>query len=110
MSELENKFAEMLDAAGITYQRQWKGIPKRRYAYDFAITVRDIVNPSGRVVLLVEINGGRWMRRGAHNTGPAMSRDSEKALLALREGYAVVSVTDDRMELAVSVIKETYGQ
>ena len=98
-SELESRFAKLLDRNRIKYRVQEKFIDGRRLAWDFAILKR------GRVVLLCEIQGGRWMARGAHNTGAAMSRDSEKACLSLAAGVPTLPITDDRFEDGLKAIK-----
>ncbi len=84
---LNDLFASLLDAEGIAYEREFKAIPNRRYAFDFRI---------GN--LLIEIQGGVWMVKGAHNTGKAIQRDCEKGNLATLQGYDLMHFTTDDVE------------
>lgn len=83
MSELESLFAFQLDACGLTeYVREYVAIPGRRFRFDFAY-----IQPEHR--LLIEINGGTFVR-GGHSTGLGIRRDYEKGNLAVQHGFRVL--------------------
>jgi very-short-patch-repair endonuclease len=68
--------------------RQAKLIPGRKFAFDFAW-------PEHR--LAVEVQGGIWLRKGAHTSGQGVTRDCEKAALALLEGFRTLAVTGEQV-------------
>ena len=70
----EEYFADVLDAAGIEYEREFKFAAKRkrRYRADFRITHTQV---------LVEIEGGAFSR-GRHTRGVGFSEDCTKYNLA----------------------------
>ena len=45
----------------------------------------------------IEIQGGIWMRYGAHNTGSAITRDCEKALAATLLGWTVIHLVESQI-------------
>ena len=85
LMQLNDTFAFQLDAVDIPYEREYKAIPGRRYLFDFYIAPK----------LLIELQGGIWMKHGAHNTGKAIQRDCEKSNLAVLHGYTVLHFTTD---------------
>jgi len=81
-SALEDTFAFQLAAAGLTgYVREYAAIPGRKIRFDFAFV---------EARLLVEINGGTF-NGGAHGRGVGINRDYEKANLAVKNGWKVLS-------------------
>lgn len=48
--------------------------------------------------IAVEIEGGIWRRKGAHNTGLAITRDIEKSNAALLLGWRVLRFTVQMLE------------
>ena len=77
-SELEDLFAQQLDALGLTgYLREYPAVKGRKFRWDFCWK-------SAR--LLVEINGGTFTK-GAHSTGTGIRRDYEKNNLAQLAGW-----------------------
>lgn len=80
---LEDRLALHLRAHGIAYVREFS-LPGRLFRWDFAF-------PDAR--LLVEVHGGIWMKKGAHNTGAALTRDCEKAAFATGHGWRHFAVT-----------------
>ena len=92
MSSLNDLFAFHLDANDIQFEREYQAIKGRKYLFDFRL---------GN--LLIEIQGGIWMRRGAHNTGKAITRDCEKLNLATLAGYDVMHFTTDMVESGEAV-------
>ena len=100
MSALEDSFETLLQQESIPYERQVAGIiPKRRFVADFVITWH------GKRILICEIQGGRFMRRSGHSSPKGLSRDSEKAILHLKEGLPTLPITDDRFPQAIDAIK-----
>lgn len=85
---LEDDFAFQLDAVGIAYQRQYKAIPNRRFAYDFYIPDK----------LLVEIQGGVYQYKPSHTSAGGIRRDCEKMNLAVLEGFKVLHFTSDMVQ------------
>ena len=65
-------------------ERQAKLIPGRKFAFDFAWAEQR---------LAVEVQGGIFLPKGAHTSGPGVTRDCEKAALAMLEGYRTLAVT-----------------
>ena len=83
MSDLEDTFAFQLSTAGISFEQQVKGlIPGRQFVMDFVF---------GHII--VEINGGTWMRKSGHNTSKGIHRDYEKSNLAQLNGYMYLQYT-----------------
>ena len=83
-SPLEDLLAEQLTCEGIEFTREYKFLPDRRFRADFAI-----IQPR----VLVEIQGGRWMEHGGHNTGGGLARDYEKSNLAQLAGWRYLQFT-----------------
>lgn len=72
--------------------------PTRKWRFDFAWP---------DIKLAVEIHGGIWQAKGAHNTGAAIHRDCEKNNAAIRLGWRVLSYTTKHMEhVPVQAIEE----
>lgn len=73
---------------------EFQAIPERAYRFDVAF-------PEQR--LLVEVQGGVWRApsanggRGAHSSGAGITRDCEKASLAVSLGWAVMAVTTEQV-------------
>ena len=84
---LNDFFASELISNDILFEREYRAIPGRKFLFDFRI---------GR--LLIDLQGGIWMKKGAHNTGKAIQRDCEKLNLAVLEGYDVMHFTTDDVE------------
>ena len=80
---LEDALAQQLRAAHIDYWREFT-LPGRKYRWDFAF-------PNHR--LMVEVQGGIWRAKGAHNTGDAITRDCEKSAVAAVYGWRTFGVT-----------------
>ena len=68
---------------------QFRFAPPRRWAFDRAW-------PDLKVA--IEVQGGIWRSKGAHNTGPAIKRDCEKGAEALVLGWLVLHVTPDQVK------------
>lgn len=101
MSHLEDRFAELWNAnhPELDLWMQHKFDEKRKFLLDFA-------DPRTRVG--VEVQGGIWMRHGAHNTGRAIQRDCEKQFLALKQGWVIFWLTEDMIDSEhLSVIANT---
>ena len=97
--QLNDLFAAELDQHGIHYTREYKCIPGRRLAYDFFITVKN----KRPLYLLIELQGGTWMKRSGHNSGQGIQRDCEKLNLATLEGYACMHFTTDDVTEGVAL-------
>lgn len=84
-SHLEDAYLLQVINAGLPCpEREFLAIPDRKFRFDFFF--RD-------VNLLVEIQGGLFMRRGGHTSGVGVSRDCEKANLAELHGFHQFSFT-----------------
>jgi len=101
MSDLEATLAYQLTAVGIPFEREVKAIPGRKFSWDFKVDD-----------LLIEIQGGIWMTKGAHNTGVAIIRDCEKMNLAVLHGYRLLSFTADMVTSgeALAMIEKAIGE
>lgn len=79
---LERQFGLQLRAAGLTsFQPQVVFWPGRQWRLDWG----DPLSLIG-----VEINGGTWLPKGAHNTGAGLARDYEKWTRAALLGWRLV--------------------
>lgn len=87
--ENERLLYEILNDA---YPHQWesehKGIEGRKFRFDCA-------NPDKKIA--IEIEGGIWMSKGAHNTGIAMCKDMEKYNLAVLDGWKILRYTPEML-------------
>lgn len=83
-SEPEEVFAGQLSDAGIEFIREYKFDPTRKYKADFYL-------PKGNII--VEINGGTWMKKGGHSTGRGIQRDYKKSNAAQLLGYVYLQFT-----------------
>lgn len=99
---LEDELALQLRAAGVEYQREVPVWPGRNWRFDFAV-------PSHRIA--IEVQGGIWRAKGAHNTGGAITRDCEKAAHAAILGWRVMPVTGDQVRkgLALQWVQAAMG-
>ena len=87
--ENERLLYEILnDAYPGEWEQEHKGIQERRFRFDCA-------NPEKKIA--VEIEGGIWMPKGAHNTGIAMAKDMEKYNLAVIGGWKVLRYTPETL-------------
>ena len=85
--ELEDRLALHLRAHKVPHTREFT-LPGRAFRWDFAF-------PEAR--LLVEVHGGIWRKKGAHNTGAAITRDAEKSAYAAGLGWRTFSVTGEQI-------------
>lgn len=110
MSKAEDILELHLKADKINYSREIKAIPNRDFRFDFYCDGIEIGKFGGeglveeRKPILVEVQGGAWMKpvlgndgkyhsRGAHGTGKSQERDCEKLSLAAVHGYRTIVVT-----------------
>jgi very-short-patch-repair endonuclease len=73
----------------------------RRYRFDFCHVPSKVA---------IEIQGGIWQPRSAHNSGRGLTRDFEKLNLATSEGWRVFllsgdMITDERLHAIASAIQ-----
>jgi len=106
-SALEEELAQKLKLAKIKFEREYKAIEGRRFKWDF------FIDPPGNLMtkkpaILVEVQGGLWMKKGGHTSGVGVSRDCEKNNLAVLAGYRPLLVTGDHIKSgqALEWIKE----
>jgi len=62
--------------------------PERKWKFDYAWELQKVA---------VEIEGGIWIRKGAHNTGIAIVRDIEKYNQATVRGWRLLRFTPDQL-------------
>lgn len=79
MNQAEALLEVHLKEKNIPFEREAKLVEGRRYRWDFIV---------GKFA--IEIQGGIWMKKGAHNTGTAIQRDCIKGRLAVEAGYVPV--------------------
>jgi len=98
---LENRLALHLRAHKISHTREAR-LPGRLFRWDFAF-------PEHK--LMVEVHGGIWRAKGAHNTGTAIKRDAEKGAYAAGMGWRTFAVTGDQIDngKAIEWIKTALG-
>ncbi len=92
ISDLERALAFQIRAKGLPKpMTEFQAIPGRKYRWDFAWPL------PGWSALLVEVQGGIW-KPGGHSTGKGITRDCEKANLAVLAGWRVLHVTREHIE------------
>lgn len=82
-------------APGVTLEAEAVLFPTHPWAYDFAHRVARVA---------VEVQGGIWMAKGAHNTGTAVLRDTRKARFALLRGWLVFQVCSE--DITIETVSE----
>ena len=89
ISDLERALAFQIRAKGLPKPlTEFQAIPGRKYRFDAAWVPQR---------LLVEVQGGIW-KPGGHSTGKGITRDIEKANLAVLAGWRVLHVTREHIE------------
>lgn len=91
LSELEEMMELQIRAIGLPQpvaQLMFAKSIKRKWLFDFSWP---------EIMFAVEVQGGQWRRKGAHNTGTAMNRDCEKLANAVIMGWTVLQVTGDQV-------------
>lgn len=102
LSEGEAILALMLRVEGITFEREFAAVPGRKYRWDFHISPN----------LLVEVQGGVWnFAKSGHSSGRGITRDAEKASLAVAHGYKQITATTAQVKSgqALEWIKQAMG-
>jgi len=104
-SRWNDHLATRLIQVGIRdFVREYRAIPGRRYVWDFAFPEQK---------LLVEVQGGVWMRtRSGHSTGTGVRRDCQKLNIATLNGWRSLAFTSDLVanDEAVYVIADALGR
>lgn len=103
----EDELALVLKHAKIKFTREVQAVPGRKFRWDFACEHSQkmpLGNCRRLVTVLVEVQGGVYMRRGGHNTGAGITRDCEKACLAAVHGYRVLPVTTEQVRSGQALI------
>lgn len=68
----------------LTLEKEYQFCPDRKYRSDYAIPAKKI---------LIEYEGGIFMKRSGHNSHTGIQRDIEKYSLAHQLGYTVIRLT-----------------
>ena len=85
MSKVEDDLEQQFLASDLPgFVREYKAIKGRRFKWDFAFLEQR---------LLIEVQGGVFMRRGGHTSGVGVTRDCEKHNLAYLAGWGDLLVT-----------------
>jgi len=104
MSKLEQKLLFQIRAMGLPEpEREYRAIKGRMFRFDFAWT-----EPHHR--LLVEVNGGNWVR-GRHARPLGLKNDYEKLNLAMLAGWRVMQFDTGMVENgeALEMIAKALG-
>ena len=88
MSGGEQSIFYLLKSMGEIFEREYMGIPGRKFKFDFAIPEKKIA---------IEYEGGTWSG-GAHVRGAHYSSDCEKYSLAAIHGWCVIRITADMLQ------------
>lgn len=98
---LEDRLALHLRAERVPHVRELT-LPGRQLRWDFGF-------PDAK--LLVEVHGGIWRKKGAHNTGGAITRDCEKSAFAAGQGWRCFAVTGEQITSgqAIAWIRNALG-
>ncbi|KKL08604.1 hypothetical protein LCGC14_2574210 [marine sediment metagenome] len=86
INEAETLLAIHLTENEIDFEREVQLDPKRKWRWDFLVGC-------GRSPFAVEVQGGIWRKKGAHNTGVAITRDCQKMRAAIMADYTPVNFT-----------------
>ena len=103
MSHLEDALWNQIHLAKLPVPvREFKAITDRRFRFDFAWPDHN---------MLVEVQGGTW-NSGSHSRGTGISRDTEKANLAVLSGWKVLAFTTDQIRdgLALRHLQMFFGR
>ncbi len=104
MSDLEDTFALHLRVNKLTqFEREYRFHPSRKWRFDFA---------APRLLIAVEIEGGIFGKKSAHNTGTGILRDMEKSNEAQRLGWRVFrfAAHDIKSGRAVKYIRQVIDE
>jgi len=75
------KIEAVLDASPWTWKPEYKGIPGRRFKFDYACIRKKVA---------IEVDGGIWRGSyGGHTSGTGKMRDMEKDALAQLAGWRI---------------------
>jgi very-short-patch-repair endonuclease len=87
----EQMLSKQLYAAGFRgYRRNVQFMEGRKFEADFYFP---------RIRLVIEVDGGLWMKRGGHTTGAGALRDRERDMLAyIHEGILTLRVGSDHVK------------
>jgi very-short-patch-repair endonuclease len=96
MSEIEDTLAFQFQVYGLSPLRQYQFHPKRKYRADFALPEKK---------LIVEVNGGTWMKKSGHNTGIGIQRDYEKSNCAQMMGYTYLQYTRKEVDSGSAIFE-----
>lgn len=90
-TEPEQMLSKQLYSEGFRgYRRNVQFIPGRKFEADFYFP---------RLKLVIEVDGGLWMKRGGHTTGAGAKRDRERDMLAyLTGGILTLRVASDHVK------------
>lgn len=102
--ELEDELFWQIRAAGLTEPfRQYKLVPGRKLAWDFAWVFHKLV---------VEVNGGTYVPQTGHTSGKGIARDYEKANLAALAGWKQLTFTakDVHDGIALEMIERVLNE
>ncbi len=88
LKELAQRFGKVITEYKFHASRKWR---------------LDIYLPDH--MLGLEIDGGLFMRRGAHNTGKAIMRDIEKSNAALMQGIIIYRIPAQELNNPDDIIK-----
>ena len=89
----EEVLAVDLNKAGISFVREYRFSPDRKFRFDFAIPER---------MIAIEVEGGIWSG-GRHTTPQGFQRDIIKYNLAVCSGWKVLRFTSDMVEAYIPV-------
>ena len=93
VSQPEDELAFHLDAHKIEYEREFRFHSERRWRSDF------FIKPD----LLIEVEGGIWMKGGAHSLPSNIERDIEKQNAAVLLGYRPLRVTPAMVKKGLAI-------
>ena len=101
----EQMLSKQMYAEGIRgYRRHVQFITGRKFEADFYFP---------RIKLVIEVDGGLWMKRGGHTTGVGALRDRERDMLAyIKEGIMTLRVGSDHVKdgSAIEWLKQAIPQ
>lgn len=94
-TDWEGELAFQLKAAKIPFERQFKPIKDRKFAFDF-LCVQYCCS------VLCDVQGGVWIK-GGHTTGTGITRDCEKYSLAAAAGFRVILCTPEQIRKGLAL-------
>lgn len=93
-SKSEETLAQILQADGYTFERQFEFYPERKFQADFLIRhPRGMCHPAKVDKLIIEVDGGKKGKPGRHQRVDGIDYDCRRTMEAMLLGFDVFRVS-----------------